>query len=244
MNFEQHKNENITTPEVKIKEGVDFVFEQNPELSKVGTKEQYSEYLDTIFPESKVKDIVYHTTNENFDVFNHNRVNPNGISYGKGSYFSKKIDSEFGEIVKVVLLNIKNPIYSVYNYIDTLDLNIITKLKNDKKVESIFEKAVVSYVQSQQNENLSKEDIDKVLNDKEVRQELDRLNIPLLYSLIENDDDKKYIDNILGLVNSYDSIIIPHLDWYVATNPEQIHILGSKQDIDKFKEFVTKSKSD
>lgn len=36
------------------------IFEDNPELSQVGTMEQYATYLDTIFPNSKVKDIVYH----------------------------------------------------------------------------------------------------------------------------------------------------------------------------------------
>jgi len=46
----------------QIKEGIDFVFEQNPELAQIGTKEQYSKYLEYIFPESKVKDIVYHGT--------------------------------------------------------------------------------------------------------------------------------------------------------------------------------------
>ena len=60
MNFDQLKNEIIKTPENNIKEGVDFIFEQNLELVKIGTKEQYSEYLDSIFPESKVRDIVYH----------------------------------------------------------------------------------------------------------------------------------------------------------------------------------------
>ena len=53
----------------KIKKGVDFVFEQNPELIKIGTKEQYSEYLDTIFPDSKVKDIVYHASPNKFSEF-------------------------------------------------------------------------------------------------------------------------------------------------------------------------------
>lgn len=33
------------------------VFNENPELSKIGTVEQYSQYLDTIFPDSKVKEI-------------------------------------------------------------------------------------------------------------------------------------------------------------------------------------------
>ena len=50
--------------EPQVKEGVDFVFEKSPELSKVGTQEQYSNYLNTIFPNSQVKDIVYHGTNK------------------------------------------------------------------------------------------------------------------------------------------------------------------------------------
>ena len=41
----------------EIKEGVDFVFEQSPELFNIGTREQYSQYLDTIFPDSKVEEI-------------------------------------------------------------------------------------------------------------------------------------------------------------------------------------------
>lgn len=52
------KENNLEKP--KIKEGVDFVFEKNPEFMQIGTKEQYSEYLDTIFPNSKVKNILYH----------------------------------------------------------------------------------------------------------------------------------------------------------------------------------------
>ena len=52
-----------------VKEGVDFVFEQSPELSSIGTKEQYSQYLDQIFPNSVVKDIVYHGSPVKFDNF-------------------------------------------------------------------------------------------------------------------------------------------------------------------------------
>lgn len=47
---------------VDIKEGVQQIFSDNPELSKIGTPEQYSNYLDAIFPNSKLKDIVYHGT--------------------------------------------------------------------------------------------------------------------------------------------------------------------------------------
>lgn len=47
---------------IKIKFGVDAAFTQTPELASIGTKEQYSLYLDTVFPHSKVKTIIYHQT--------------------------------------------------------------------------------------------------------------------------------------------------------------------------------------
>jgi hypothetical protein len=47
---------------VKLKSGVDFVFEQNTELSSIGTQEEYSQYLESIFPNSKRKEIFYHGT--------------------------------------------------------------------------------------------------------------------------------------------------------------------------------------
>jgi len=53
-------NEEPTQPSTSIKEGVSELFESNPELANVGTPQQYSQYLDGIFPDSKVKDIVYH----------------------------------------------------------------------------------------------------------------------------------------------------------------------------------------
>lgn len=37
----------------------------NTELNTIGTEEQYSQYLNTIFPDSKIKDIVYHGSGVN-----------------------------------------------------------------------------------------------------------------------------------------------------------------------------------
>jgi hypothetical protein len=89
-----------------IKDGVHFVFEQNLELAQIGTKEQYSEYLDTIFPESKIKDIVYHTSPNKFPEFKDPRSS--GLSH---IWFSEEpLKYEFGENIYSVLLNIKNPL--------------------------------------------------------------------------------------------------------------------------------------
>ena len=43
--------EQLGISDKSIKEGVDFVFEQNPELSKIGSRQQYSQYLNTVFPD-------------------------------------------------------------------------------------------------------------------------------------------------------------------------------------------------
>jgi hypothetical protein len=118
-NLETNKIEKVKTPEAKIKEGVDFVFEQNPELAEVGTKEQYSVYLNTIFPESKFKDILYHgSPNLNIESF----LSPQDELYVKhentttgvtGVYFADSLDEakrytswnegENGKVYPVVL---------------------------------------------------------------------------------------------------------------------------------------------
>ena len=72
----------------KIKPGVIELFQQFPELSRIGTPEQYSEYLDTIFPNSKLKEIVYHVTNEEFDDFDLSKTVTNEKDFGKAYYFT------------------------------------------------------------------------------------------------------------------------------------------------------------
>jgi hypothetical protein len=82
--------EEFVQPSTSVKEGVSEVFESNPELSSIGTAQQYSQYLDTIFPDSKVKDITYHGSHTRFDKFDKSlsgsktRANING----KGFFFS------------------------------------------------------------------------------------------------------------------------------------------------------------
>lgn len=48
------------------KDGAEYGFSQNEELSKVGTVEEYSKYLDTVFPNSKIKNILYRTALEEY----------------------------------------------------------------------------------------------------------------------------------------------------------------------------------
>jgi len=67
------------------KQGVQELFDSNPELANIGTPEQYSAYLDSIFPNSKVRDIVYHGANEPIE--GEKFVKKEGAT-GKGIWFS------------------------------------------------------------------------------------------------------------------------------------------------------------
>lgn len=108
-----------------VMKGVDFVFEQNQNLSRIGTEIQYSNYVRSIFPESLVKEIVYHgSPKNNIEKF----VSPEEEDYAQnkgtttgnaGIYFSDNLNeaakySKWGNAkdgkVYPVVLNIKKRI--------------------------------------------------------------------------------------------------------------------------------------
>ena len=118
-----------------IKDGVQELFESNPELANIGTPEQYSQYLDTIFPDSKVKDIVYHGSKEKFDT-----VDVSKSKFQKGFYFAKdkSIAKGYGNTLPL-LVDSKNiqvqPFAHFGYYVDSMQdlekqLNKLKQLKN------------------------------------------------------------------------------------------------------------------
>ena len=96
----------ISEGEGNIDSKVDFVFENNPELSNIGTKEQYLEYLSTIFPDSKIKNIMFHSSPNKFSKFKD--PSTTGLSH---IWFSEEpLDDQFGSNVYSVVLNLINPL--------------------------------------------------------------------------------------------------------------------------------------
>jgi len=104
-----------------IKPGVDFVFEQNPELTKIGTKQQYSTYLNSIFPNSKIKDIVYHGSSERREILDPSKQIRNrfgkGISFARTPELVKQLLGD-NTIIHSALINLKNPLTNVPAYRD------------------------------------------------------------------------------------------------------------------------------
>jgi hypothetical protein len=90
---------------IKLEENVNVdkqIFESNPELASIGTLQQYSNYLSTVFPSSKIKDIVYHASPNKIEKFRDTMF---------GTYFSySPIKGAYGDIINSALLNVKNPL--------------------------------------------------------------------------------------------------------------------------------------
>jgi len=162
-------------PFIEVKSGVAELFESNPGLASIGTQEQYSAYLDTIFPDSKVKDIVYHGTSKDFDKFDlkaeKSTIAENGIFFAPTK---NQVLGTYGKKVISAIIN-SNPLIS------------------DDRIERI--------------------------SDKKKKE-------------ILNNGYNGYIYSYNKTISSADDIVV--------FEPEQIHILGSRQDIEGFKEFTSK----
>jgi hypothetical protein len=94
-------NENIDN---NLKSDLELIFKNNPDLNNIGTIEQYSEYIKTVFPNTKVKDILYHASPKKFTKFN----KPSGFAH---IYFSEKpLDYMYGGNLYIVKVDIRNPL--------------------------------------------------------------------------------------------------------------------------------------
>lgn len=127
-------------------EGINFVFKENPELEKIGTKEEYSEYLKTIFPNSKIKNIVFRAGASSEDEYSESITDY--LDLGSGYYFSPKISvaQEYGTpnafIINTISIKdaniVRNERVEYYQNQDNFSL-IIPTFNNNGKYDSIID---------------------------------------------------------------------------------------------------------
>lgn len=220
----------------QIREGVDFVFEQNPELAKIGTKEQYSEYLDSIFPDSKLKNIIYHGTSidsynsilkEGFDL---NKSGGNLGYMGKiASFFTEKgwtNNFEKGAVV-LALVNI------ISEYIDNSG-NLTEEGMNVLK-QKLIDLKIIPFVNSLEELNediISVNDNDRNVGFKTARDTIRLVNY--LFERINNPDDT--YNSILADLNI--SGLKRNDEVVDMLSVNQIYVLNSQMDIENFRKFV------
>lgn len=105
------KVKNINLVNESVMDGINFVYQNYPILSEIGSPQEYSQYVNSIFPNSKIKEILYHGSNaENIDKF---RAGPG--SFGTGVYLQTKHGayrtSTFGKNVYSAIINCTKPFY-------------------------------------------------------------------------------------------------------------------------------------
>ena len=177
-NFKQVINENVNN------DGLNFVYEQHPELANIGTQEQYSQYLNTIFPNSKLKGIFYHASPNKFSQFR----DPYGSGLSHIWFSEKPIKNTYGNEIYSVVLDIKNPL-------------------SEFETDNNYSKELRSY------ENPTNPDW---VNNHHITGELPSFKYDGTIRISTVDDGKSI----------------------TVRNPKQIHIVGSKEDVEDFQKFV------
>ncbi len=193
-----------------------FIPNENVPLITLQQKQQaqqlYSQYLDTIFPDSKVKDIVYHGTKEEFEKFSKDYLGKNLGQISKDS----NLGFFFG-----VQKEAKG--YGIVFSGEKGKQRIIPAILNITKPRVITSEAYVDLA----NKDADSRGVARRVQPKSFES---KLVFPIIQSAKTS--------------NQYDGVIFEDIIDYSQGNqqivfePEQIHILGSKQDIEGFKKFV------
>jgi len=226
--IENNQSKENKNKELPMKEGINFVFEEYPEITSIGTKEKYLQYLRTIFPESLVKNIVYHSSTASFEDYDIERGD-------LGMHFADKNVSAgvlYSKYTKANLINIKDPLQ--FTDFGGFHFTMFGKKFVEAGVISEDEFSEINAL------NLSVKEEDKMLRELLSKKGFDGIvylnrregiNGGILNGdeFYKNSDlnDEQFKEKYPDASNSY-----------IVFKPEQIHVLGSKQDIVKFKEFI------
>lgn len=241
MNFDlppDNKNESSGNPlpieknKDSVKENIASIFQLQPELASIGTEEQYRGYLATIFPESTVKDILWHTSDAEFKNFDLSKSG--GGTYGTGIYFDKELRVEDAPFKYPAVVELKKPIEISHDV-----------FKDPKELDRLFDIAykfldAEREVKKEEVSEKQKKDIVGVLlgaTHKDLTEY--KKNFPSLEKINSIDEYFETVENLIGNdgVIQYRNSDFKTIQEYVVFLPSQIQILGSEEDLEDFKKF-------
>jgi hypothetical protein len=201
-----------------IKPGVEELFNSNPELASIGTPQQYSQYLDTIFPDSQVKNIVYRGSekgiekDEKFWLYfsdspndaylyakahiskggNITERNPiNAINIAAQKYFNNKYGEDSYSALSLAD-NFEEEFWS-YNYLENEKGEIYLSEYDQKQLDELKK---YNLKKQQLVKEISKEDKTLLDNIKTVKNKYDYVKIESEADLTKPYDNVGYIENI------------------------------------------------
>jgi len=245
MNTYQDWKNSLVELQNKIKDKLKITPKQKQQALQL-----YSQYLDTIFPNTQVKDIVYHGSKNKFDKFDNQYK---GSNLGKVSSDSKlgfffgnlELSERFGDIKYPSILSIENPLIVEEDTRQKDKINVyINSIKSLLTPEGKEE--FYGTNSRMQDMILSSFRVDNYnqLNDrlKEYEDILSEINTK------EANFNSEFTENQIktALQNNNDAVILNYdvkdssvrSKQYIVFKPEQIHILGNNDDIEGFREFV------
>jgi hypothetical protein len=186
------------------------LFTDNPILASIGTPEQYTEYLNTIFPNSKVKDIVYRGDRFKYDA-------PKDLKIGIYFTLNKRYAQQYSDNITSALVDINEPLYISENpqYYWNRIIDKTDRLSNYDSI--IYNKGEEIVISSQQVHILgSKEDIEKFkkYTEKNIKENMSSFKIfskewwkeslglhESPPNNFENDDNQQYVEDNLSALN-------------------------------------------
>lgn len=205
-------------------EGAKSAYESTPALQQLGTQKEYNDYIARVSLgilknpssgeynyDSKVKDIVYNASNYNSQI-------PNNTIYKVGLFLSNQLKyvKNFAKqnnkkFVNALIINSKNVKYT--------DKESIQNIGRNKEISNILDFNDLQYIDYLiEEEGLTRDAAIKIVTK-------------------ETFDTLQYTETEFGTKDKYGFIG----NEYVVFEPEQIHVLGGKQDTKGFQEFVGKS---
>jgi hypothetical protein len=227
MSFVSKRNEK-PAGKVELTNALRDILKENPELAAIGTAEQYAEYLSSIFPESVLKNIFYRGTPDP-NMIEAEDLDPEkgtgARNLGKGLYWTpnkKKASNYIGKGGRILaaILNTKN--------FHVTDINSITQRGYITPGD-----LTVSEVTNGADTLISYKGLDK---ENHVAFKTDGTGITHISEYVGPVDEN-------GLpAYQEENAATPEFDQLAVNSNEQVHILGSKKDIQGFKDFASKGK--
>jgi hypothetical protein len=252
--FESSK-ENVGSKEISFEQlkSVEEIFKTNPELEKAAKEafdrasekhldlnHFYLKYIESVFPDSQLKNIVWHggEKDKRESGFEKN-ANENDWSFRGGSFYGFYFGDRYshygwGEgkmmhhpaVVNVKEFKIVMP-GDAYPSLSSIDMNRSIKEQYDINDEDGILQIGTSYA----NEHAPYEEY--LLYEKQIEEKAKRYFANRSPERITPKEIMEYLEE-----NGLDSAGIHEL---VVFEPEQVHILGSKSDIENFKTWAEKN---
>ena len=236
FNFNKPPEATPSQERTPVKDGVVNVFEKHPELLALGTPEEYSRYLDTIFPESKLHEIVYHGTasQDKIEAFDFKKSNyAQAVFFTKNKAFAESFafDDVRNGSVQEQMLDIKN----TFDFSNPEHVAGLREIIAELVREGYKSSTGIRFHNNLPEITIGEKTIQNPTLEDFVEHYMWRLNHGS-WRIIETDRIVDFISK------KYDSIqIVERGNTNIAVfSGNQIHVLGSAADIEKFKSFTHK----